>query len=332
MPPPPPPPMKYVSKTMKSPPRQPVSPAPGVGSGSTERKQPSSSPPTSTVPTPVGRPRSSTVATPEKPNGGNNKSPMGRSRAMSRPAGRPPPQFANNNQGVASSVVDPPAAPHHASSPPHPSTQVETRPNPPSPLPPPTHHHQVPQQQLQQQRAAPTATTSGPSIPHHHYQPPTTNTQSSSSSSPSPPPPSQHLEYENKELRNEVQKLKGTVETLQRDNNLLQDRLGSLLDCGITPTSSTLEAYAQSRQKDSLLTQPSSMSALAAAAGVAGGATLSSSASLEYEFMKVRIQRLEAALALEMKARESLEDTCAAQKKVIVHRLAAMQQQHHQQY
>jgi hypothetical protein len=105
------------------------------------------------------------------------------------------------------------------------------------------------------------------------------------------------------------------METLQRDNNLLQERLGSLMDCGITPSNSTLEAYSQSKQKDAFLLHDSS---------VLGRGAGASPLLVEAEFMRVRIQRLEAALALEMKAREALEDTCAAQKKVIVHRLAAL--------
>ena len=141
------------------------------------------------------------------------------------------------------------------------------------------------------------------------------------------------LRSENTVLKREMAQLHDVVETLQRDNTMLEQRLGGMMDCGLTPSMSTLDKYAQHKMSEGVLNNASARTNATSGAGINNGFAAAVAAAglkedaavLETEFLRARVQRLEAALAQEMRARESLEDMCAAQKRVIVGRLAALQ-------
>eukprot|EP00758_Cryptobia_borreli_P011081 Tbor_TRINITY_DN5625_c4_g1::TRINITY_DN5625_c4_g1_i1::g.8132::m.8132 len=121
-----------------------------------------------------------------------------------------------------------------------------------------------------------------------------------------------------KEKDEKVKLLSQAVEELTRENNALQQHIAELINCGLTADTSSYSNYTS--------TYPSSRALLAAAVGnntiMEEEVRRREIETSEVKFLQARVKRLEVALQLEMESRESLEERCAAQQKMLVQRFA----------
>lgn len=151
------------------------------------------------------------------------------------------------------------------------------------------------------------------------------------------------MQQVNKEQSATIKDLGRVVANLTRENNSLQARIASLLDSGLTPGLASYDAYRTSHEGVVRIVEASIQSrGGGGGADEYGGGRYSSSAATasssadkeqfsENRFLKTRIKRLEAALALEMRARDQLELKCTAQQTALAQVLAKVQQQQDEQ-
>ena len=152
------------------------------------------------------------------------------------------------------------------------------------------------------------------------------------------------LQHAHTELAAHAAALERTVASLTRENNVLQGRVASLLDCGLSPDLASAEAYRNSgaavARGMGLLTESNQQQqSLTSAHHEYGGSGDPSSqfayhhhvggitACVEEEFgevrfLKARVRRLEAALQLEMRSREQLDLKCTAQQAALAQLIA----------